>query len=57
MGPWSRANYSDVARNVYGTLRYFFDIPVTFALPLLLWIGSFPQKVFALVGLPAPPRR
>jgi len=57
MGPWSRANYSDVARNVYGTLRYFFDIPVTFALPLLLWVGTYPQQVFALVGLGAPVRR
>ena len=51
MGPWSQANYSDLERNVYGTLRYFFDIPVTFALPLLLWVGSYPQQVLALVGL------
>jgi hypothetical protein len=57
MGPWSSANYSDVARNVYGTLRYFFDIPVTFALPLLLWVGSYSQQVFALVGLGPPARR
>lgn len=57
MGPWSSANYSDVARNVYGTLRYFFDIPVTFALPLLLWVGIFPKQVFALVGLGDPVRR
>jgi hypothetical protein len=57
MGPWSQANYSDLARNVYGSLRYFFDIPVTFALPLLLWIGTYPQQVFALVGLGAPVRR
>jgi len=57
MGPWSLANYSDVARNVYGTLRYFFDIPVTFALPLLLWVGSYPKQVFALVGLESPAQR
>ncbi len=57
MGPWSHANYSDVARNVYGTLRYFFDIPVTFALPLLLWVGSYPDQVFALLGLEAPAKR
>jgi hypothetical protein len=57
MGPWSQANYSDLARNVYGTLRYFFDIPVTFALPLLLWIGTYPRQVFALVGLGAAVRR
>ncbi len=57
MGPWSRASYSDLARNVLGTLRYFFDIPVTFALPLLLWIGSYPRHVFALVGFAVPPAR
>jgi hypothetical protein len=57
MGPWSRANYSDLARNVYGTLRYFFDIPVTFALPLLLWVGSYPGEVSRLVGLGSPARR
>jgi hypothetical protein len=50
MGPWSRANYSDVARNIYAALRYFFDIPVTFALPFLLWVASYPDKVFALVS-------
>lgn len=57
MGPWSRANYSDLAREVYGALRYFFDIPVTFALPFLLWLGSYPERVLALVGLEAPARR
>lgn len=51
LGPWSAANYSDVSRNVYGSLRYFFDIPVTFALPLVLWIAAFPDHVLALVGL------
>jgi hypothetical protein len=50
MGPWSRANYSDFARNVYAALRYFFDIPVTFALPFVLWVASYPDKVFALVS-------
>jgi hypothetical protein len=50
MGPWSRASYSDVARNIYAALRYFFDIPVTFALPFVLWVGSYPDKVFALVS-------
>ena len=53
MGAWSRANYSAIARNVYGTLRYFFNIPVTFALPLVLWVGAYSERVFALVGLPA----
>jgi hypothetical protein len=50
LGEWSTANYSDLARNVYGSLRYFFDLPVTFCLPLLLWVGAFPQRVQELVG-------
>lgn len=54
MGPWSRATYSDLARNVYGTLRYFFDIPVTFALPLVLWVAAYPERVFRLGGFPMP---
>ncbi|MFI5167351.1 MAG: hypothetical protein ACHQQS_12055 [Thermoanaerobaculales bacterium] len=54
LGPWSRATYSDFARNVYGGLRYFFDIPVTFTLPLLLWVWVFPERVFALAGMRAP---
>jgi hypothetical protein len=61
LGEWSMANYSDLARNVYGGLRYFFDLPVTFCLPLLLWVGAFPGRVQELVGMesketPATPR-
>ncbi len=51
LGPWSEANYGAVARNVYGGLRYFFDLPVTFCLPLLLWVGAFPERVQELGGL------
>jgi hypothetical protein len=51
LGPWSAANYSNLARNVYGGLRYFFEIPVTFALPLVLWVAAFPDQVLTLVGL------
>jgi len=51
LGAWSRATYSDFARNVYGALRYFFEIPVTFTLPLLLWVWIYPERVFSLVGL------
>jgi hypothetical protein len=54
LGEWSTANYSILARNVYGGLRYFFDLPVTFCLPLLLWVGAFPQRVQDLVGLREP---
>jgi hypothetical protein len=57
MGPWSSAAYSNLARNVFGALRYFFDIPVTFALPLLLWVGAYPRQVFAILGTPLRPVR
>lgn len=61
LGPWSTANYSDFARNVYGFLRYFFDLPVTFTLPLLAWVAAFPHRVLPLVGLEEaaaePPRK
>lgn len=51
LGPWSAANYSDLSRNVIGGLRTFYDIPVTFALPLVLWVWFFPTRVFRLLGL------
>ena len=56
MGAWSRAVYSDLARNVYGTLRYFFNIPVTFAFPLVLWVGAYSERIFALAGIAAEAR-
>jgi hypothetical protein len=51
LGSWSSAHYSDLARNVIGGLRSFYDIPITFALPLLLWVWFFPKRVFELLGL------
>ncbi|MGE5236332.1 MAG: hypothetical protein ACM3O7_08300 [Acidobacteriota bacterium] len=51
LGPWSTANYSDLARNVYGFLRYSFDLPVAFTLPLLLWLVAFRERLKPLVGL------
>lgn len=55
LGPWSAVHYSDLARNVIGGLRYFFDIPVTFALPLVLWIAAFPERVLTLLKLAEGP--
>jgi hypothetical protein len=51
LGPWSAANYSTLSREVIGGLQYFFDIAVTFALPLLLWVGFFSGPVSVLLGL------
>jgi hypothetical protein len=56
LGAFSRATYSDLERNVVGAMRIFYDIPITFALPLLLWVGLFSDRVFALLGLSATPR-
>lgn len=53
LGEWSRTNYSNLAREIYGGLRYFFDIPVTFAAPLVLWVWLFSERVFAVLGLAA----
>lgn len=53
MGPWSRINYTDFERNVFASLRYFFDIAVTFALPMVAWVGLFAEKVLPLLGLDA----
>lgn len=51
LGPWSAVHYSNLERNLIGGARYFFDIPVTFALPLILWVAAYPGRVLALVGL------
>lgn len=51
LGPWSAVHYSNLERNLIGGARYFFDIPVTFALPLILWVAAYPDRVLALVGL------
>lgn len=50
LGPWSLANYGAFTRELLGGLQYFFDIAVTFTLPLLLWVGFFRERVFALLG-------
>jgi hypothetical protein len=39
LGEWSAQHYSVVARNVYGYLRYFFDLPGRFGFPFLIWLG------------------
>lgn len=51
LGPWSAAHYSNLERDLIGGARYFFDIPVTFALPLVLWVAAYPERVLGLVSL------
>ncbi len=51
LGPWSEATYGPVSRNLLGILRYLFDIPLAFTLPLLLWASFFWDQVAELLGL------
>ena len=39
LGEWSQAHYSDAARNFWGYLRYFTDLPGRFSFPFLIWLG------------------
>jgi len=39
LGEWSTHYYSNAARNVFGYLRYFTDLPGRFGFPFLLWLG------------------
>ncbi len=39
LGPWSTANYSAFARNFWGYLRYFTDLPGQLGAPFLIWVG------------------
>jgi hypothetical protein len=53
-GDWSLQHYSVVARNVYGYLQYFTDLPGRFAFPFLIWIGFNWDLVMTIVGAPSP---
>jgi hypothetical protein len=60
LGEWSQANYSDLARNLFGFGRYFTDLPGRFSFPFLIWLGFNWDTVFAMIGARADaeaPRR
>jgi len=50
LGEWSQANYSDLARNLFGFGRYFTDLPGRFSFPFLVWLGFNWDTVFAMIG-------
>src|SRR6185295_10256761 len=58
LGAWSLAHYGTFARNFWGLGKHLLDLPVKFALPLLLWSGFYLHGLFlkgALTNaLPAP---
>jgi hypothetical protein len=39
LGEWSHQAYSDFARNLFGFLQYFTDLPGRFSFPFLIWLS------------------
>jgi hypothetical protein len=56
LGEWSQQHYSDLARNVFGFLRYFTDLPGRFSFPFLIWLGFNWDAVMTLLGTPVAER-
>jgi hypothetical protein len=52
LGEWSDAMYSGLARNVFGYLRYFTDLPGRFSFPFLIWLGFNWDLVSRLMSIP-----
>ncbi len=52
LGEWSQQHYSELARNVFGFLRYFTDLPGRFSFPFLIWLGFNWDVVMQLLGTP-----
>jgi hypothetical protein len=52
LGEWSQQQYSDLARNAYGFLRYFTDLPGRFSFPFLIWLGFNWDLVMGMLGSP-----
>jgi hypothetical protein len=50
LGQWSVQHYSDLARNLFGFLRYFTDLPGRFSSPFLIWLGFNWDQVAVLIG-------
>ncbi len=53
LGTWSERTYSDLARNVFGYLQYFSDLPGRFGFPFLIWFGFNWDEVIHLLDLNA----
>ncbi len=49
LGEWSRQTYSDFARNLFGFLQYFTDLPGRFSFPFLIWLSFNWDLVMALL--------
>lgn len=55
LGEWSVQNYSNFARNLFGFLRYFTDLPGRFSFPFLLWLGFNWDQIAVLIGTRSAP--
>lgn len=49
LGQWSMHTYSDAARNFWGYLQYFSDLPGQLGFPFLIWLGFNWDQVLRLI--------
>ena len=49
LGEWSQLHYSEFARNFWGFLRYFTDLPGRFSFPFLIWLGFNWEPIMAML--------
>lgn len=52
LGAWSVANYSEFSRALWGVLRFFLNLAVPYALPIVLVFWAVPEETATLLGLP-----
>lgn len=45
LGAWSAEHYGPFARNAWGLGKHVLDLPVKLALPLLLWVGFYLDRL------------
>ncbi|GBC80540.1 hypothetical protein HRbin09_01781 [bacterium HR09] len=50
LGAWSLANYSDFSRAFWGVLRFFLNLAVPYALPIVLVFWAVPAETAELLG-------
>ncbi len=49
LGEWSQLHYTESARNFWGYLRYFTDLPGRFSFPFLIWLGFNWEPIMAML--------
>lgn len=45
LGEWSQEQYGPVAREVYGMTKHLLDLPIKLALPLVLWVFFYLERL------------